>query len=209
MGIDKSSNEIWKAWQNYSGFENRSFRFTEDMRPLFYKWLGITPNMIKGKGYHFYTFSRTIKLTAPTILFGGSWRLNFRIGSKVFHDDAAAAEKEYIVHVSLKFEKDRVFCDRVILQEKVKFPPKILPENLKKLPSSDVIVIESDANAKNSVFCSDGSCGRALFEKIDTKKAAYNFGIYHQKTKNYGSSSIGINYKTAKKNEVTVEIKGL
>ncbi|MBR2510330.1 MAG: DUF4838 domain-containing protein [Lentisphaeria bacterium] len=163
--------------------------------------LGITPNMIKGKGYHFYTFSRTIKLTAPTILFGGSWRLNFRIGSKVFHDDAAAAEKEYIVHVSLKFEKDRVFCDRVILQEKVKFPPKILPENLKKLPSSDVIVIESDANAKNSVFCSDGSCGRALFEKIDTKKAAYNFGIYHQKTKNYGSSSIGINYKTAKKNE--------
>lgn len=163
--------------------------------------LGITPNMIKGKGYHFYTFPRTIKLTASTILFGGSWRLNFRIGSKVFHDDAAAAEKEYIVHVSLKFEKDRVFCDRVILQEKVKFPPKILPENLKKLPSSDVIVIESDANAKNSVFCSDGSCGRALFEKIDTKKAAYNFGIYHQKTKNYGSSSIGINYKTAKKNE--------
>ena len=81
-------------------------------------------------------------------------------------------------------EKDRVFCDRVILQEKVKFPPKILPENLKKLPSSDVIVIESDANAKNSVFCSNGSCGRALFEKIDTKKAAYNFGIYHQKTKN-------------------------
>ena len=44
MGINKSSNEIWKAWQNYSGFENRSFRFTEDMRPLFYKWLGITPN---------------------------------------------------------------------------------------------------------------------------------------------------------------------
>ena len=42
MNINKSSNEIWKAWQNYSGFENRSFRFTEDMRPLFYKWLGIT-----------------------------------------------------------------------------------------------------------------------------------------------------------------------
>lgn len=37
-----SSNEIWQAWQNYSGFENRSFRFTDDMRPLFYKWLGIT-----------------------------------------------------------------------------------------------------------------------------------------------------------------------
>lgn len=44
MGINKSSNEIWKAWQSYSGFENRSFRFTEDMRPLFYKWLGITPD---------------------------------------------------------------------------------------------------------------------------------------------------------------------
>lgn len=41
--INKSSNEIWTQWQNYSGFENRSFRFTDDMRPLFYKWLGITP----------------------------------------------------------------------------------------------------------------------------------------------------------------------
>ena len=44
MSINNSSNEIWKAWQSYSGFENRSFRFTEDMRPLFYKWLGITPD---------------------------------------------------------------------------------------------------------------------------------------------------------------------
>lgn len=44
MGINNSSNDIWKTWQNYSGFENRSFRFTEDMRPLFYKWLGITPD---------------------------------------------------------------------------------------------------------------------------------------------------------------------
>ena len=41
--INKSSNDIWKSWQNFSGFENRSFRFTDDMRPLFYKWLGITP----------------------------------------------------------------------------------------------------------------------------------------------------------------------
>ena len=44
MSINNSSNEIWKAWQSYSGFENRSFRFTNDMRPLFYKWLGITPD---------------------------------------------------------------------------------------------------------------------------------------------------------------------
>lgn len=44
MSINKSSNEIWTSWQSYSGFENRSFRFTDDMRPLFYKWLGITPD---------------------------------------------------------------------------------------------------------------------------------------------------------------------
>lgn len=43
MAINKSSNEIWTAKQSYSGFENRSFRFTDDMRPLFFKWLGITP----------------------------------------------------------------------------------------------------------------------------------------------------------------------
>ena len=44
MSINKSSNEIWMSWQSYSGFENRSFRFTDDMRPLFFKWLGITPD---------------------------------------------------------------------------------------------------------------------------------------------------------------------
>lgn len=44
MIINNSSNEIWKAWQSYSGFENRSFRFTDDMRPLFFKWLGISPD---------------------------------------------------------------------------------------------------------------------------------------------------------------------
>jgi len=44
MSINKSSNEIWQSWQSYSGFENRSFRFTDEFRPLFYKWLGITPD---------------------------------------------------------------------------------------------------------------------------------------------------------------------
>ena len=163
--------------------------------------MGITPSMIKGEGYHFYTFPRTVKLTVPTILFGGSWNMNFRIGSKAFHDDAAGADKEYIVHVSLKFEKDRVLCDRVVLQQKVKIPPKSLPEDLAKLPESDVIIIEAPENAKNIMTCSDGSCGRALYEKIDTNKPAYGFGVYNQKAKNYGSSSLGINYKTAKKNE--------
>ncbi len=163
--------------------------------------IGITPSMIKGEGYHFYTFPRTIKLTTSTILFGGSWNLKFRIGSKAFHDDAAGADKEYIVHVSLKFEKDRVLCDRVVLQQKVKIPPKALPENLAKLPASDVIIIEAPENAKNLMNCTDGSCGKALYEKIDTKKAAYGFGVYNPKAKTYGSSSLGINYKTAKKNE--------
>ena len=40
--MNNSSNAIWKAQQNYSGFENRAFRFTDDMRPLFFKWLGIS-----------------------------------------------------------------------------------------------------------------------------------------------------------------------
>ncbi len=44
MKINNTSNEIWKTWQNYSGFENRSFRFTDEMRPLFFKWLGISPD---------------------------------------------------------------------------------------------------------------------------------------------------------------------
>ena len=54
---------------------------------------------------------------------------------------------------------------------------------------------------KNLMNCTDGSCGKALYEKIDTKKATYGFGVYNQKAKTYGSASLGINYKTAKKNE--------
>ena len=39
--MDTSSNEIWKVPQSYKGFEQRAYRFTREMRPLFYKWLGI------------------------------------------------------------------------------------------------------------------------------------------------------------------------
>jgi len=42
--MDKSSNEIWKEWQSYKGFEQRAYRFTDEMRPLFFKWLGINEN---------------------------------------------------------------------------------------------------------------------------------------------------------------------
>ena len=44
MKINNSSNEIWEKQQSYSSFENRAFRFTDDMRPLFFKWLGISPD---------------------------------------------------------------------------------------------------------------------------------------------------------------------
>ena len=39
--MDKSSNSIWENNQNYQGFEQRAYRFTDEMLPLFYKWLGI------------------------------------------------------------------------------------------------------------------------------------------------------------------------
>jgi len=39
--MDTSSNAIWKDSQNYQGFEQREYRFTDEMRPLFFKWLGI------------------------------------------------------------------------------------------------------------------------------------------------------------------------
>ncbi len=41
--IDTSSNEIWKAAQRPDSFETRSHRFREEMRPVFFEWLGITP----------------------------------------------------------------------------------------------------------------------------------------------------------------------
>jgi ubiquinone/menaquinone biosynthesis C-methylase UbiE len=39
--MDTTSNKVWTEWQSYKGFEQRAYRFTEDMRPLFFKWLGI------------------------------------------------------------------------------------------------------------------------------------------------------------------------
>lgn len=41
--IDTSSNEIWKAAARPDSFEMRAHRFREAMRPVFYEWLGITP----------------------------------------------------------------------------------------------------------------------------------------------------------------------
>jgi SAM-dependent methyltransferase len=41
--IDKRSNEIWAAPQRPETFESRAHRFRDDMRPLLFQWLGITP----------------------------------------------------------------------------------------------------------------------------------------------------------------------
>ncbi len=40
---DTSSNAIWSAAQRPDTFESRSHRFREEMRPVFYQWLGISP----------------------------------------------------------------------------------------------------------------------------------------------------------------------
>jgi len=44
------SNEIWKNESNYSNWELRKHRFTEEMRPIFFQYLGITPesNVLDG-----------------------------------------------------------------------------------------------------------------------------------------------------------------
>lgn len=42
--MNTSSNEIWKVWQDYKDFELRAHRFREEMRPIFYHYLGITPD---------------------------------------------------------------------------------------------------------------------------------------------------------------------
>jgi len=39
--MDTSSNQLWQQWQTYKGFEQRAYRFTAEMLPLFFKWLGI------------------------------------------------------------------------------------------------------------------------------------------------------------------------
>ena len=38
------SNEIWKNESNYSNWELRKHRFMDEMRPIFFQYIGITPN---------------------------------------------------------------------------------------------------------------------------------------------------------------------
>lgn len=39
----QGSNEVWKGMTDWTSFETRAFRFREEMRPLFFHYLGITP----------------------------------------------------------------------------------------------------------------------------------------------------------------------
>ena len=41
MNTDTNSNKIWTQPQGYAGYEQREYRFTNEMRPMFFKWLGI------------------------------------------------------------------------------------------------------------------------------------------------------------------------
>ena len=42
--MNTSSNSKWVNAQSYQGYEQRAYRFTDEMLHLFYKWLGITAN---------------------------------------------------------------------------------------------------------------------------------------------------------------------
>lgn len=44
--VDSSSNQFWENTQNYKSFELRAHRFRNEMLPVFYKWLGISPESI-------------------------------------------------------------------------------------------------------------------------------------------------------------------
>lgn len=48
--MDRRSNEIWKSENNFNNWELRKHRFEETMRPVFFQYLGITPdaNMLDG-----------------------------------------------------------------------------------------------------------------------------------------------------------------
>jgi len=41
---DQSSNQFWANTDNYKPFELRAHRFRPEMRPVFFTWLGITPD---------------------------------------------------------------------------------------------------------------------------------------------------------------------
>ena len=146
---------------------------------------------VKQGSFNWYLLSKTPRtITRDTILNGGSWWLNFNVGTRcILLDDTSTMKQKWYFFVSLKGDKETLYCDRILI-----VPAENLPANLKKdlvkaeLPAEFAgaknVIIFNPAG-KYAVKDSSSVSGVAIPENWDGK-GIFNLGIYGRVRKKYG-----------------------
>lgn len=136
---------------------------------------------------------KPVSLTPSTILYGGSWMLNYNVGAEcVQRDNAESLERKFYIFVSLKEINGQIYSDRVYVVPADKCPDSLLqprepgmvplPESVSGIPG--VIRLPVPKKANGAVSEESANCKRALAEAWDGK-TPFRIGLYDTKTKQY------------------------
>ena len=152
---------------------------------------GLGMGDIKPGSFNWYLVNKKpLAITRDTIFTGGSWWMNFNVGQRcILLDDTSTMKQKWYFFISLKREKDLIFCDRVLIVPAEKLPSALrkdlvsvqLPKELQG--ARNVIVINPAGKA--AVKEDDAPAGKAIPEKWDGKKH-FVLGIYNRISKKYG-----------------------
>ncbi len=146
---------------------------------------------VKQGSFNWYLLSKTPRtITRDTVLNGGSWWLNFNVGTRcILLDDTSTMKQKWYFFVSLKADKETLYCDRILI-----VPAENLPANLKKdLLKADLPT--EFAGAKNVIIFNPAgkfavkdaaSVSGVAIPEIWDGKAKFNMGIYGRVRKKYG-----------------------
>ena len=151
------------------------------------------PGEIRQKRFNWYLLSKTpLTITRGTVLNGGSWWLNFNVGNRCIQlDDTSTLKQKWYFFVSLKADKDTLFCDRILIVPAENCPPGVLADQVAEpLPPElenidGVVPVKITFGIKNAVADPRSPEGRALPEVWDGK-ANFRIGLYNRITKKYG-----------------------
>ena len=146
---------------------------------------------VKQGSFNWYLLNKTPKsISKETVLNGGSWWLNFNVGSRcILLDDSSTMKQKWYFFVSLKADKETLYCDRILI-----VPAENLAGNLKKdlvkadlpaeLAGAENVIIFNPAG-KYAIKDATSVSGVAIPENWDGK-SVFNMGLYARVRKKYG-----------------------
>ena len=152
---------------------------------------GFAAGEIRPDNFNWYLLNKEpVTITRDTVLNGGSWWLNFNVGTRcILLDDTSTMKQKWYFFVSLKADGDLIFCDRILIVPAEKLPASLRKDMVSvKLPAElahakDVILLNPAGRA--AVKDAASPSGKAIPEIFDAKKT-FTFGIYNRISKKYG-----------------------